>query len=185
MASMAADPQTVLGLFKIMYVPDDEFKKLCTEVKDIRERIIGVEAARGSNWKEYIGLGALILAVFGGAIALNTRITKLQSAVTAIANRQPADTQNLVRDLLAAATATTNPTAAAKALDVATQLTTTLRNEKRPAPADFFQATIATANQNKNPSLDPRFCNFKLNWPLIDRRYSRRLHATTRPYLAM
>jgi hypothetical protein len=77
--------------------------------------------------------------------------------VKAIADRQPADTQNLVRDLLAVATTTTNPAAAAKALDVATQLTPTLRNQKRPASADFFQATISTANQNKNPSLDAPF----------------------------
>ena len=96
-----------------------------------RTRLDGLPK-RGS-WLEFMGFATIFLAVAGGAIKLNTRITKIDGAIRVLAEQQSDQTQKLIRDLLAAANGTDSVPTAAKALDVATQLTATLRDQKRPA----------------------------------------------------
>ncbi len=142
-----------------MYVPPDEFEKLKNDVGDVRTQVVKIETRldglpkRGS-WLEFMGFATIFLAVAGGAIKLNTRITKIDGAIRVLAEQQSDQTQKLIRDLLAAANGTDSVPTAAKALDVATQLTATLRDQKRPASQEFFQSAIQNASQNKKPSLE-------------------------------
>jgi hypothetical protein len=84
---------------------------------------------------------------------LDTRLTKLEGAVKAISSQQSDQTQKLVRDLLSSAKTAENLPMAKKSIEIATQLTRSLREDKRPAPPEFFQGAFESASQSKQPEL--------------------------------
>ncbi len=100
-----------------------------------------------------IYLNTRVDSVKSDVSGLNTKLDKLNSAVMAPSNQQSDQTQKLIHDLLATAAIAKNLPTAAKAVEVASQLTATLRKEKRPASPAFFQSAIDNMSKNKQPSL--------------------------------
>jgi hypothetical protein len=149
-----------------MYVPDDEFRKIKEDVQEVRARLDALPKHRGLL--EFLGFAAIFSAVVGGAIVLNTRITKTEDAIKVLSSQQNDQTQKLIHELLATATSTDSLNTATKALNVALDLTANLRKEKHPASPEFFQAAIQSLSQNKQPELDPIL--FKLQTQLAEYR---------------
>jgi hypothetical protein len=84
---------------------------------------------------------------------LTTRTTKNEAAIKALSDQQSDATQKLIHDLLATAVTTKSLPIATKAVEVASRLTSQLREEKRPAPPEFFQSVVESLNHTKQPEL--------------------------------
>jgi hypothetical protein len=80
---------------------------------------------------------------------MESRTTKLESAVKALGDNQSDPLKGLVHDLLATAlnTLSQKPELAAKAINVASSLIATLRKEKRPADAQYFESAVSSINE--------------------------------------
>jgi len=76
----------------------------------------------------------------------------------------------LIHDLLATAATTKNLPIAAKAVEVASQLTTQLREDKQPAPPEFFQSVVESLSHTKQPEL--KDAAFKAQLQLAEYRSS-------------
>jgi hypothetical protein len=127
---------------------------------------------RGIGWLPLAGAVATILAVIAtvavtlgihldnkiGAVqrdvqGSNTRLQKVEDALKVLGNQQSDQTQKLIHELLATATKTKNSALGAKALEVASELTARLRDEKRSASPEFFRSAIESLSQAKQPAL--------------------------------
>jgi hypothetical protein len=80
---------------------------------------------------------------------VETRATKLESAVKALGDNQVNPLKGLVHDLLAAATNALpkKPEVAARAINAADSLIVTLKKEKQPADAEYFQNMVSVINE--------------------------------------
>jgi outer membrane murein-binding lipoprotein Lpp len=101
---------------------------------------------------------------------LDKRLTKLEEAVKAISSQQSDQTQKLIHDLLATAATTKDLPTAAKSVEVASQLTARLRQERRPAPPEFFKDVFESARNTKQAEL--RTVAFKAQLQLAEYRSS-------------
>jgi hypothetical protein len=78
--------------------------------------------------------------------ALDSRMTKAEGAIKALASQQSDQMQKLVQSLLAAAQTTSDPQVASRATVAAASITQSLRREKTPASPEFFQSAFANLN---------------------------------------
>ena len=159
-----------------MTVTEGRFNRAESRINDALERVSRLEGQAPTGTRR----AASPLAILGGAAAvvvtlivgfvsathtidadidskfggLNTRLTKAEGAIKALGDQQPGQTQQLIRDLLAAAQSGSDPKLAAKATQTATVLTAALRTAKTPAPPEFFQSSVDVLNEiGANPEV--------------------------------
>ncbi len=154
-----------------MTVTEGRFNELSKKVNDIGERLAKIEGANGpvetrrGKLTPWLPIGVPIVALIAlmatvsihldnkiGASqrdiqAIGTRLGKLEDAIKVLSSQQSNQTQKLIHDLLSVAKTATNPTIATKAIQVATVLAKTLREEKHPATPEFFQSSIEVLNE--------------------------------------
>jgi hypothetical protein len=80
---------------------------------------------------------------------IDTRATKLESAVKALGDNQSNPLKGLIHDLLAAATNAlpNKPEVAARVISVVDSLLVTMKKERQPAGAEYFRNTVAAINE--------------------------------------
>jgi hypothetical protein len=86
---------------------------------------------------------------------ISKRLGKVEDALKVLGNQQSDQTQKLIHDLLSAAQKATDPMLAARAVQASSTLIAGLREEKRPASPDFFQATVLNISALDKPNLKP------------------------------
>jgi hypothetical protein len=84
---------------------------------------------------------------------MGARVGTLDAAVRIISSKQSNQTQELIQELLNSATASRDLPIAKKSIEIASQLTESLREKKQPAPPSFFQDAFNSASQSKRPEL--------------------------------
>jgi hypothetical protein len=167
---------------------DPRFAKLERRVNSIEEGLATADArhanppimkAPWTNWPLVGAVATLIACVVGATThidsevsairsdisGLRTRAEKVEGAIKVLNSQQTDQTQKLIRDLLAAAaTAKAIPTAE-KTIEVASNLTTTLRDGKRPAPPEFFMQASDVIDEigPKRPELSQELYNLRTN----------------------
>jgi hypothetical protein len=160
-------------LVEPMTVTDKAFRDLSQKVTSVAERVAKLEGAAvpKNTWTAWLPIGAPAVALIALMAAvgihldskigdvqkdirsINTRLGKQEDAIKALTDQQSEATQKLIHDLLSAATKTTDPTIAARALGVASSLTATLREKKQTASAEFFRSAIDIVRQSKQPTV--------------------------------
>lgn len=105
--------------------------------------------------------------------SVNTRLTKVEEAIKALASQQTKQTEDLVNRLLATAISSRKTEHAARALETAASLTATLREEKHPADPDFFQTAVKNILKlRQGRDLDVKNAAFKTELQLAEYRSS-------------
>lgn len=155
-----------------MAVTESRFQKLEQRVSEIGERIAKLETGcpspspHGGTLAAWFPIGAPVVALIAVIVTLGIhldnkigavnssigtiegRLGKVESAVKVLGDNQGKQNQQIIHDLLSAATSA-DVRVAPKILNTAESLVTALKNEKRPASPEFFQSEIDFLNNPK------------------------------------
>lgn len=136
------------------------------------------DSSRTRKWTAWLPIGApiatlisaLIATVLGVGVHLDNkigavqrdnqanglRVGKLEDSVKVIANQQSDQTQKLIHDLLSIAKNPKQPETAARAIQAATSLISSLKDKRRSSSPEFFESAIQEIyllHSSKHPDL--------------------------------
>lgn len=199
-----------------MTVSEDRFNKLANRVKALEEGkssnvndLASSDQSRKMDRTTILSAVAIVITLILGFVGathtidseiankigpLDTRITKAEGAIKALADQQNDQTQKLVRDLLATAKNTPQADVATRILEATGSVVTELQRQKRPANPDFFKAGIDALDQVEQEhgylpaafSTRVKFAEYRsseelLPRPQVELRFGKMEHAIINP----